>query len=67
MGAVVAAAANEPHLDFVQREVLKPLGMESTVPDIAAQSDPRSAHFYYLSMMLHPRYGLHDAPTFLSA
>jgi len=63
VGAVVAAAANEPYLDFVQREILTPLGMESTVPDIAEQTEPGSAHFYYPRMMLDPRYGLHDAPT----
>ena len=63
VGAVVAAAANEPYLDFVQREILTPLGMESTVPDIPGQSNSGSAHFYYPQFMLDPRYGLHDAPT----
>ncbi len=63
VGAVVAAAANEPYLDFMQREIFTPLGMESTVPDIAGQTEPGSAHFYYPRMMLDPRYGLHDAPT----
>lgn len=63
VGAVVAAAANEPYLEFMQREILTPLRMESTIPDIAGQSDPRSAHFYYPSLMLDPRYGLQDAPA----
>ena len=63
VGAVVAAAANEPYLDFVQREILTPLGMESTVSDVAGQTEPGSAHFYYPRFMLDPRYGLHDAPT----
>ncbi|MGH9867965.1 MAG: serine hydrolase domain-containing protein [Candidatus Polarisedimenticolia bacterium] len=63
VGAVVAAAANEPYLAFMQREILTPLGMKSTVPDIAGQSNPGSAHFYYPQFMLDPRYGLHDAPT----
>jgi len=63
VGAVVAAAANEPYLDFVQREILTPVGMESTVADIAGKSEPGSAHFYYPSFMLDPRYGLQDAPT----
>lgn len=62
VGAVVAAAADEPYLDFVQREILAPLGMESTVPDTAERTEPRSAHFYYPRFMLDPRYGLHDAP-----
>lgn len=63
VGAVVAAAANEPYLDFMQREVLTPLGMKSTVPDIAGQVEPGSARFYYPSVMLNPRYGLQDAPA----
>ena len=63
VGAVVAAAADEPYLEFMQREILTPLGMESTIPDIAGQSDPRSAHFYYPHFMLDPRYGLQDAPA----
>ena len=63
VGAVVASAANEPYLDFMQREILTPLGMESTLPDIAGQTEPGSAHFYFPRMMLDPRYGLEDAPT----
>ncbi len=62
VGAVIAAAANEPYLDFLQREILTPSGMASTVPDIAGQSVPGGAHFYYPSFMLDPRYGLQDAP-----
>jgi CubicO group peptidase (beta-lactamase class C family) len=62
VGAVVAAAANEPYLEFVQREILTPLGMESTLPDVAGQTEPGSAHFYYPQVMLNPRYGLQDAP-----
>ncbi len=61
VGAVVAAAANEPYLDFVQREIFTPLGMESTVPDLANRHETGSAHFYYPRMMLDPRYGLQDA------
>ncbi len=63
VGAVVAAAANEPYLDFIRRKILAPLGMESTVPDIAEHTEPGSAHFYYPRRMLNPRYGVHDAPT----
>lgn len=63
VGAVVAAAANEPYLDFMQREILTPLGMASTVPDVAGQTEPGSAHFYYPRIMLDPRYGLQDAPA----
>lgn len=62
VGAVIAGAANEPYLDFLQREILAPLGMNGTVPDIAGQTEIGSAHFYYPRLMLNPRYGLQDAP-----
>lgn len=63
VGAVVAAAADEPFLSFMQREIFAPLEMENTVPDIAGQTDPGSAHFYFPRLMLDPRNGLQDAPT----
>ncbi len=63
VGAVVAAAADEPYLEFMQREIFTPLGMERTVPDLAGQTEPGSARFYYPRLMLAPRYGLQDAPT----
>ncbi|MDX1502549.1 MAG: serine hydrolase domain-containing protein [Thermoanaerobaculia bacterium] len=62
-GAVVAAAAGEPYLDFVRREILAPLGMDATTPDVAGRTGPGSAHLYYPRIMLNPRYGLQDAPT----
>ena len=63
VGAAVAAAANEPYLEFIQREIFAPLGMENTVPDLAGQTEPGRARFYYPRMMLDPRYGLQDAPA----
>lgn len=62
VGAVIAAATDEPYLDFMQREIFAPLGMENTVADVAGQTAPGSARFYYPRMMLDPWYGLHDAP-----
>jgi serine beta-lactamase-like protein LACTB len=62
VGAVVAGAAEEPFADFLQREVLTPLGMEHTAPDTDDQTIEGSAHFYYPRIMLNPRYGLQDAP-----
>lgn len=47
----------------MQREILTPLRMESTVPDSARRIEPGSANFYFPRIMLAPRYGLHDAPT----
>ncbi len=63
VGAVVAAAADESYLGFVRREILEPLGMESTGPDAAGGTESDRARFYYPRMMLSPRYGLQDAPV----
>jgi CubicO group peptidase (beta-lactamase class C family) len=63
VGAVIAAAADEPYLDFLQREILAPLGMTGTVPDADGQTALERAHFYYPRLMLDPRYGLQDAPA----
>jgi CubicO group peptidase (beta-lactamase class C family) len=63
VGAIVAAVANEPYRDFIQREVFTPLGMTSTVPDLAGEGHAGTAHTYYPRMMLEPRYGLQDAPA----
>jgi CubicO group peptidase (beta-lactamase class C family) len=61
-GAVVAAAANEPYIDFMRREILEPVGMKSTVPETAGQTERGMAHLYYPHFMLDPRHGLQDAP-----
>lgn len=63
VGAVVAAAADEPYLDFIQSEIFEPLSMKSTVADVAGKTEAGSTHFYYPRLMLDPRYGLQDAPT----
>jgi CubicO group peptidase (beta-lactamase class C family) len=34
VGAVVEAVAGEPYLDFMQREVFAPLGLDRTIPDL---------------------------------
>jgi CubicO group peptidase (beta-lactamase class C family) len=62
VGAMVAAAAHEPYVEFMRRDLFTPLGMTSTHPDVAGQTQPGSAHFYYPRMMLNPSYGLQDAP-----
>ncbi|HEX6308333.1 MAG TPA: serine hydrolase domain-containing protein [Longimicrobiales bacterium] len=38
VGAVVEAAAGEPYLAFMDREVFTPAGMELTVPDLGAEA-----------------------------
>ena len=38
VGAVVEAAAGEPYLEFMDREVFTPAGMEQTVPDLGDET-----------------------------
>jgi CubicO group peptidase (beta-lactamase class C family) len=38
VGAVVESAAGEPYLEFMDREVFTPAGMEQTVPDLADEA-----------------------------
>ena len=38
VGAVVEAAAGEPYLEFMDREVFTPAGMERTVPDLGDEA-----------------------------
>lgn len=38
VGAVVEAAAGEPYLEFMDREVFTPAGMEQTVPDLGVEA-----------------------------
>jgi serine beta-lactamase-like protein LACTB len=39
VGAVVEAAAAEPYLEFMDREVFTPAGMEQTVPDLGNEAE----------------------------
>jgi CubicO group peptidase (beta-lactamase class C family) len=46
VGAVVEAAAGEPFLEFMDREVFDAMGMERSVPDLGEQTDPSRSTFY---------------------
>jgi len=46
LSGLMARAAGEPFLDFLQREVLAPLGMRQTGPDLATRLVPWRASFY---------------------
>jgi CubicO group peptidase (beta-lactamase class C family) len=46
VGAVVEAAAGEPFLEFLDREVFEAMGMDHTVPDLGEQTDTARATFY---------------------
>ena len=60
IGAVVQAAAGEPYLTFVQREILTPLGMDHTSPDEPVAG---RATGYQPSTNRSTRLGIEPAPT----
>lgn len=57
-GAVVARAAGRSWLDFVQDEVLAPLGLRHTGADPGEAAGPDDAQVYFPRLALAPRYGL---------
>ena len=61
VGAVVEAAAGEPFLDVMQREVFDPLGMGDTVLDDPARPGAETTSFYWPFAARDPTYGIEDA------
>jgi len=61
VGTVVEAAAGEPFLDFMQREVFEPLGMGDTVLDDPARPVAGTTSFYWPFAARDPAYGIEDA------
>jgi CubicO group peptidase (beta-lactamase class C family) len=61
VGAVVEAAAGEPFLGFMQREVFDPLGMGDTVLDDPARPRAETTSFYWPFAARDPAYGIEDA------
>ena len=61
VGAVVEAAAGEPFLDFMQREVFDPLGMADTVLDDPARPGAETTSFYWPFAARDPTHGIEDA------
>ena len=61
VGAVVEAAAGEPFLHFMQREVFDPLGMGDTVLDDPARPRAETTSFYWPFAASDPTYGIEDA------
>ncbi len=61
VGAVVEAAADEPFLDFMQREVFDPLQMRDTVLDDPAGPATHLTSFYWPSMARDPSLGVEGA------
>jgi len=60
VGAVVEAVADEPFLDFLQREVLDPLEMRDTILDEPGPLADRTS-FYWPSVARDPRLGVEGA------
>lgn len=70
VSAVVEAAADEPFLDFMAREVFAPLGMQDTMLDAPGgplgrhgHTVPGRAGLYFPSFAMRTRFGLQDAPN----
>ena len=62
VSAAVEAAANEPFLTFMRRQIFEPLGMDDTTPDSATEPIPDRATFYFPRFAADPRYGPDVAP-----
>src|SRR6185503_14877643 len=58
MSAAVEAAADEPFLLFMQKQIFEPLGMEDTTPESATEPIHDRATFYFPRFAADPRYGL---------
>ena len=61
VAAVVEAAAGEPFLDFMQREVFDPSEMRETVFDDVLRPEARRTHFYWPFAAVNTRTGVEDA------
>ena len=59
MSAAVEAAADEPFLTFMRKQIFEPLGMHDTRADSATEPIPDRATSYFPRFAADPRYGLH--------
>jgi CubicO group peptidase (beta-lactamase class C family) len=57
VSAAVEAAAHEPFLSFMRRQIFEPLGMDHTEADSATEPIPDRATFYFPRFAADPRYG----------
>jgi serine beta-lactamase-like protein LACTB, mitochondrial len=58
MSAAVEAAAEEPFLGFMRKQIFEPLGMDHTRADSATDPSPDRATPYFPRFAADPRYGL---------
>jgi serine beta-lactamase-like protein LACTB, mitochondrial len=59
LSAAIEAAADEPFLTFMRKQIFDPLGMNDTRPDSATGPNPGRATPYFPRFAADPRYGLH--------
>ena len=59
VSAAVEAAADEPFLTFMRKQIFEPLGMDDTRADSVTEPIPDRATFYFPRFAADPRYGLH--------
>jgi serine beta-lactamase-like protein LACTB len=57
VSAAVEAAAGEPLLAFMRRQIFAPLGMDHTEADSTTEPIPNRATFYFPRFAADPRYG----------
>ena len=57
VSAAIEAAANEPFLSFMRRQIFEPLGMDHTEADSTTEPIPDRATFYFPRFAADPRYG----------
>ncbi len=57
VSAAVEAAADQPFLSFMQRQIFDPLGMDHTEADLSTESIPDMATPYFPRFAGDPRYG----------
>jgi serine beta-lactamase-like protein LACTB len=57
VSAAVEAAADEPFVRFMRRQIFEPLGMDDTRADSAPEPTPGRATYYFPRFAADPRYG----------
>ena len=57
MSAAIEAAAKEPFLTFMQKQIFEPLRMDDTMPDASIQPIEHQATSYFPKFAGDPRYG----------
>ena len=57
VSAAVEAAADQPFLTFMRKQIFEPLGMDGTEADLATEAAPDRATSYFPRFAADPRYG----------